>query len=311
MKKRLIALIVAIAVVLAALATVLIVRAVRNRRPPELSALTPRIKALVEGSFAVNDVLFGAGLQTYPRVYEDEYATSYDETHKIYYYTFTDVTHGTVTAYQYCVKQTTGEGTVWVDIQNGNAPLSADHRTLYRYAYRTESPEVGKTYIFKGETYYYYQLPDYVETRPEHFYTRDDDATYDYVRTDSGYLSVEDIKNAAEQIYAKSYLEAVYVSQFTGHTVSSWGVRPALYRDFTDSNGNTWLQRYNVESEWNASLERRIYDYDTMKMVRPSNASYVNIEVETYLASDPANRQVVRLSLALQDGDWYLDSPTY
>ena len=56
-KKRLIAIIVSVAVVLSALATFLIVRTVKNRRPPEFSTIRDRVITLIELSGDLNDIL--------------------------------------------------------------------------------------------------------------------------------------------------------------------------------------------------------------------------------------------------------------
>ena len=57
-------------------------------------------------------------------------------------------------------------------------------------------------------------------------------------------------------------------------------------------------------------VNERIYDYSTMKIVRPSNNTYVNIVIESYTLNDPT-RVKVNLSFSYERGNWYLDSPTY
>lgn len=47
-----------------------------------------------------------------------------------------------------------------------------------------------------------------------------------------------------------------------------------------------------------------------MKMIDPSSADYINVSVESYSLADNV-RRVVYLSFAYENGNWYLDSPTY
>ena len=55
----------------------------------------------------------------------------------------------------------------------------------------------------------------------------------------------------------------------------------------------------------------RVYDFSTMKIVRPSNAKRVNISVDTHLEGE-TDILNVNLTFTLgEDGQWYLDSPTY
>jgi hypothetical protein len=69
-----------------------------------------------------------------------------------------------------------------------------------------------------------------------------------------------------------------------------------------------WL--YQNTNATDFGLSERIYDYSTMKIVEPSVADYVNVSVESYSLSDPTVREVF-LSFVYENGNWYLDSPTY
>ena len=57
--------------------------------------------------------------------------------------------------------------------------------------------------------------------------------------------------------------------------------------------------------------ETRYYDFSTAKIVKPGSSKLVNIEVESYVNSKPDERITVRVTMVLQDGEWYLDSGTY
>ena len=57
-------------------------------------------------------------------------------------------------------------------------------------------------------------------------------------------------------------------------------------------------------------LSERIYDYSSMKIVKPSNGEYVNITIDTYTLEDKTVKNI-SLTFVYERGDWYLDSPTY
>ena len=321
MKKRLIAVIVAIALILAALGVFLVVRHVRNNRPPTLESLRPRVIALIDASHEINEIFWGEGLETYPRVYReyhtrvpfylqkvgDDYIFSEAETeNKLYYYTFTDEALGKILAYQYCLKVSDG---VYVDVERGGALTIAD-KIKYRYALVSDAPDPNAVYEAGGK--YYIPLPDYTEKEAEFYYTTADLTNYDYVRDDAGYLTVDAIKTKAEGVYAKEFLSSVYESIFTGIKVSENqnGTLYARYMDHTDSEGKRCLMKSNT---WQAREVARVYLYDTMRMSekRKSNATDVFLEIDSYVPGKESDVQTVTVSFTLQNGSWYLNSATY
>lgn len=128
------------------------------------------------------------------------------------------------------------------------------------------------------------------------------ESQYDHVMENTPYLTIEAMKAAAELVYSSEYLAALYETAFDGVLV-----------------GETSYVRYYEDSEWiyqntyaeSYVLSERIYDYGTMEIVEPSNATYVNVDIESYTIDKPENRQTVRLSFTYENGNWYLDSPTY
>lgn len=125
--------------------------------------------------------------------------------------------------------------------------------------------------------------------------------SYNTVEIHSPFMSVSDIKAEAERIFSKDYLDLIYESAFEGVV----------------GQGSTYLRFYELEGEIYQSinatdfgLSERIYDYSTMKVVKPSNNEYINITVESYTLDDPRVREVA-LSFVFERGDWYLDGPTY
>ncbi len=322
MKKRLIAVILAMVLILGGLGTFLIVRYVRNNRPPELDTIRMRIETLITASHEVNEIFWGEGLPTYPRIYRSYYSrmpfhlakngSSYvfSETAtdiEMYYYTFTDEAVGEILAYQFCRKVADGE---YVDVQTGEA-LTAAKIGNYRYAKKTADPVMGETPLFERGGNYYYALPDYREEEPEFTYTATDPEYYDYVRFDNKYGTTEEIKWAAEAVYAKDFLQSVYESIFTGIAIGGTnGTLYARYMDYTDTEGRGFLMKVNT---YGGAAVARTYLFDTMRMSekRRSNAKDVFVDIDTYVPGNESVRETITVALTLQDGMWYLNAPTY
>ncbi|MBE6662529.1 MAG: hypothetical protein E7606_04525 [Ruminococcaceae bacterium] len=187
---------------------------------PELEEVKDRFVELIEASYAINDIFFGAGLETYAR--DGEFAT----THRLY------------------------------------DELSAGY------------------------------------------------AAYEIVSTDTGYLDVNQIKEAAAKVYSPKYLDGVYTMAFDGYADSTSGT-VVTARYLMDG---MFLLRYadgkNDPFDFLDGAQRR-YLFDTMKIIRPSRAKYVNLSIDSYLVGDEDNILNVHLRFVLVDGVWYLDSPTY
>jgi hypothetical protein len=137
-----------------------------------------------------------------------------------------------------------------------------------------------------------------------------DDEYYDYVVNTSPYQHTDDIKEKANQIYSANYLASIYEGLFTGVTVSNQagGTLYARYRDY-EEDGYYYLQECNQVTGYD--LPERRYDYTTMQMQKGSNARYITISIESYILGNEQSREVVELSFALENGNWYLDTPSY
>lgn len=316
MKKRIIAIAIAVVLVLAVLGTVLLVSYLRSRKAPPLDdALRARIEELVEASFEVNTLLFGKGLPVYPRVYEESFIhkiTYEEKEYDLYWCPFPDETLGEVVAYQYYIRQLVesenGNSYAYIDLENGGAPLEKAP-SYYRYAERSKEMREGYIYHSTKTGYYYYPLKDFEPST--FFYSDSDDPYYDYVKADCGYLTTADIKEKAETVYSAAYLRSVYESLFTGVTVSDRdeGTLYARYIDYKDENAQTYLMKSNLTEGY--SLSERRYDYSTMAMTKDSRAKYITVEMDSYIVGDEQARIKVELSFSLEGGVWMLDTPSY
>lgn len=176
----------------------------------------------------------------------------------------------------------------------------------------TEPREGEEAYWIDGKCYcYLLSDQEYVEPTYESFYDENDPLDYDYVTADSPYLSIDSIKAAASEVYSKEYLESIYSTLFIGSMGAADSVvgGSARYIEYADDDGMVSLMMSNTVEP--LITETRVFDFSTAKMVKPSNAKYVTISIESYLPSDPSNRVTVRLSMTLQNGSWMLDSATY
>lgn len=181
------------------------------------------------------------------------------------------------------------------------------------YLKAEDREKVGELYYHDEENgIYYYQIKGYVEPSYETYYTDSDPYDYDYVRNDTGYLSVIEIKEAASRVYSAEYLESIYETMFDGAAgiTENSEILTARYMEYTDPDtGEVRLMKSNTFEP--LIKEKRLYDFSTAKIVRPKNGKYVTIEIESYLESTPDDRLTVKLGLKLQDGEWMLDSATY
>ena len=250
---------------------------------PELDEVRDRVIYLIDASHEINEIFFGEGLPTYPRV--DSIADipyTYSQEYEAYYLYFEDSTVGRICKY--------------------NKKDSTEDRYALVVPKNEVTPELGEP-IFSIDEADYFNI-DYVEPKVEYVYTEQDDKYYEVVRSDSKYLAVYEIKEAAEKVYTKEYLEGIYQAAFDGIGGSSYGIKMARF--YTEGG---LLRQYNeIESFIDA---QRVYDYDTLKIIRPSNDEFMNITVDTHLEGEDEILEVTLRFVKGSDGEWYLDSPTY
>lgn len=133
-------------------------------------------------------------------------------------------------------------------------------------------------------------------------YTNESLGGYDRLSENSQYITIDAMKSEAEKIYSKEYIAALYEGAFDGVLTGNTGAYLRFYDDGKYLYQNSTLYDFTVNE--------RIYDYSTMKIIEPSSADYINVSVESYsLASK--ERIEITLSFTFENGDWYLDSPTY
>jgi len=268
-------------------------------KPPEYAEIDGRFRELVEASAEINKIFFGEGLETYERITDPKSTTTAIVEEKTaedgtvtkvyhYYYIVPDKTYGEVYAYR------------------------KSYLDDYTYLQVFTTPMEGRVPFYESEerSQYAYVLEGYTEPEYEFFYDSDDPADYDYVKENEKYRSVADIKAAAEKVYSKEYLDAIYATMFIG-TMPEGSVEgfSARYIEYADDEGNVSLMKSNQYEP--LIHEVRQFDFSTAKIIRPANGEFVTITVDTYLPSAPEARLTVKMTMILQDGVWMLDSATY
>lgn len=268
-------------------------------KPPEYSEIEERFQELVAASGEINMIFFGEGLETYERITDP------------------------ISSMKSIVEETTAEDGSVVKTYHYYYPIpDKNYDKVYAYRKNLEpyvylevlSKPDGKREAFytdEAKCIYAYALEGYTYVEPEIYYSAADPEYYDYVRHDCKYTSIDEIKAAAEKVYSKDYLNSIYEMMFIGSVSDSEYIEDATarYIEYADDEGNISLMKANDSKVF--ITEIRQYDFSTAKIVKPANAEYVTIEIDSYLPSKPEDRLPVKLSMILQDGVWMLDAATY
>ena len=274
-------------IIAAALCAVMLLLTLTSCGAPDLSEIQGRLEELIEASYGVNEILFGAGPEVYPKVYENEF-TPYRVGDKLYYYyVINDEELGEIYVYK------------------------STYQQIKTYLQKTDVKNPEKQAIYEADGYFYYEI-EYTEPTYDFYYRKDTDPEgYSYVKLDDEHGSVELIKMYAETVYSEGYLKGIYEMLFTGAAVSgdASGVKGARYYNYEDPDGRVWLM--SADDYTSLIKGKRIYDMSTAKIVRPSNKNFVNVRIESYLEGSPETRVTVTLSMIKQNGEWMLDSATY
>ncbi len=168
------------------------------------------------------------------------------------------------------------------------------------------SYELNVIFYGEGLPYYDRNLPIY-ESLYNNYETQQYTRTHNIVSSQAKYLSIEEIKYAAEQVYTKELLEqTVYPAAFDGLMVMSGGKSEYSPARYLQSNEDLYI--LNKESEY--KLTPLVYDYGSMKIIRPSNGESVLISITVWEEGKPDSAYKTEIKLAKVDGVWYLDKLT-
>lgn len=141
-----------------------------------------------------------------------------------------------------------------------------------------------------------------------HIYFNHTHPGYEFVTPYAKFLTVADIKAAAEKVYSAEYLENVlYVTAFTGHAISD-GEEGAFVSPARYTEDSSWIYASTARTEY--PVQMRVYDYSSMRISRPSNRRAIYVTIDVYTEDGAADGEERLRLVKAEDGQWYLDSFT-
>lgn len=149
-------------------------------------------------------------------------------------------------------------------------------------------------------------LPVYAigsEYAEQHGLYKDTDyANYQYVREDAPYRTTGEVRDALLAVYSTDYVDSLSGVLFDGFVMGSRVEVAQLY----EQNGYL-MQRTDYEPLFTG---RRVYDYDSMCIVKPSTATRLTVEIDSRAEGEDTFTKD-SISLVLDNGVWKLDAPTF
>ncbi len=187
--------------------------------------------------------------------------------------------------------------------QHNNAPEIED---IYdRMVYLIESSQEVNALIYGCGVPVWEDDSEYVEFMHV-YYGLEPARHYEIVMPNAKYLSVQQMKEAIEQIYSKEYLdEVIYRSIFDGYAIEdgAGGSVVGVARYYEE--GNYLWQSKDFKTFYTGM---RVYDYSTMQIRSLGKADRCVVSIDSWLEDSPEQVETVEILIALQDGEWYLDN---
>lgn len=127
---------------------------------------------------------------------------------------------------------------------------------------------------------------------------------YSIVDPRCGYVSVDALKAAAAEVWSPGLLEKqVFPAAFDGLSASIGGqssIAPARFQE----DGN---RLYCLDGLPDRAPSQLIFDFSTLKIIRPSNATRVLLTLDCWEVDKPQSKFLYRLTLVNSSGTWLLD----
>ena len=150
--------------------------------------------------------------------------------------------------------------------------------------------------------------------------------------------TINEIKTMISSVYSSTFSNKLYAQLFESYSVTVNGtnetIKPRYREGFLSDNAESEsdisddvLRKYKfiTENKMNyisARGGRTVFDYDTMKIVRPSNANTIIVEMkglyQDYTSSDSNEAEpngyswhTVKLAFVKENGAWKLDGASY
>ena len=187
--------------------------------------------------------------------------------------------------------------------QHNNAPKIED--VYDRMVYLIESSQEVNALIYGCGVPVWEDDSEYVEFMHV-YYGLDPARDYEIVMPNAKYLSVQQMKEAIEEIYTKEYLdEVIYRSIFDGYAIEN-GAGGAVVGVARYYEEGAYLWQSKDFKTYYTGM--RVYDYSTMQVRSLGKTDRCVITVNSWLEDTPDQIETVEILIALQDGEWYLDN---
>ena len=187
--------------------------------------------------------------------------------------------------------------------QHNNAPKIED--VYDRMVYLIEASQEVNALIYGCGVPVWEDDSEYVEFMHV-YYGLDPARDYEIVMPNAKYLSVQQMKEAIEDIYTKEYLdEVIYRSIFDGYAIEN-GAGGAVVGVARYYEEGAYLWQSKDFKTYYTGM--RVYDYSTMQVRSLGKTDRCVITVNSWLEDTPDQIETVEILIALQDGEWYLDN---
>ena len=187
--------------------------------------------------------------------------------------------------------------------QHKNAPKIED--VYDRMVYLIETSQEVNALIYGCGVPVWEDDSEYVEFMHV-YYGLDPARDYEIVMPNAKYLSVQQMKEAIEEIYTKEYLdEVIYRSIFDGYAIEN-GAGGAVIGVARYYEEGAYLWQSKDFKTYYTGM--RVYDYSTMQVRSLGKTDRCVITVNSWLENTPDQIETVEILIALQDGEWYLDN---
>lgn len=187
--------------------------------------------------------------------------------------------------------------------QHNNAPKIED--VYDRMVYLIEASQEVNALIYGCGVPVWEDDSEYVEFMHV-YYGLDPARDYEIVMPNAKYLSVQQMKEAIEEIYTKEYLdEVIYRSIFDGYAIEN-GAGGAVIGVARYYEEGAYLWQSKDFKTYYTGM--RVYDYSTMQVRSLGKTDRCVITVNSWLEDTPDQIETVEILIARQDGEWYLDN---
>lgn len=188
--------------------------------------------------------------------------------------------------------------------QHNSAPRVED---IYdRMVYLIESSQEVNALIYGCGLPVWEDNSEYVEFMHV-YYGLEPAQHYEIVMPNAKYLSINQMKDAIEQIYTKEYLDdVIYRAIFDGFAISDsvGGSIVGVARYYEEGNYLWQSKEFRVTPY----TGMRVYDYSSMQVRSLGKTDRCIVTINSWLEDSPEQVETVEILIALQDGEWYLDN---